>query len=501
MILLRSFLKKVAIGGSITLASLITVKAMALLNSVIAARLLGPSDYGAFSVIANLQNFAVIIACTGVPLALAKYISQWRGVDESVARDIASALMRVLVISALVAGLVYFMIAEWIAVDVYDDANLTWPIRLSSLFVVASSLNVAFTSVAQGCLRISGLAKANAFVAIIAQPLTLTLILFFGLFGAILAQVCATAVSVLLLWSISSSTLRFSLVGFRRKAASFGNGIALSFALPAFLSSLLLVPAYWFGRTVLALNWGFDSVGEFQVAESLSQLMLVIPAAVSIPLLPLISEMHSREPHMVGSSSSSLLRASLFVVIPAVILSLPLLNFFIGLLYGTDYENASETTALMFASSTFVALSTVMSTVVIGMGRMWAGFAMNCVWAAFFFTLVLLIVPLQNSEGLATTYLVSYAAYFTILLAYFRRKLGMRLGWLPLPVSLFIMYLIAHVTVLSSQSIIIGITSACAAALAALIVTYRLVMTPEERAMIPSILRWISARLRIRTSR
>lgn len=484
-----------AIGGTITLVSLITMKAMALLNSVIAARMLGPSDYGIFSVIVNLQNFAVIMACTGIPLALAKYISQWRSIDESVARDIGSALMRVLVFSALAAGMVYFVLAEPIAVGVYGDHDLIWPIRLSSVFVIASSVNVAFTSVAQGCLRISSLAKVNAFVAVIAQPLTLAFILLFGLLGAILAQVCATSVSVLLLWSIARRVLKLSFVRTRKKLIPSNPGMMLSFTLPAFLSSLLLVPAYWFGRTVLAVHWGFDSVGEFQVAESLSQLMLIIPSAVSVPLLPLVSEMHAKESEKVGGTSSSLLRMMMLVAVPVGIMAFPLIRFALSILYGTDYENASTTTALMFGSSTFVALSAVMSIVVIGVGRMWDGLAMNSIWAAFFFMLALWIVPLESSTGLATTYLISYAVYLFILLAYFNRRFEMQIGWLPLPIAIFISYLAIHVTALSSQGFLTNFVLAVTAASASAALTYRYVMQPEEREMVSSVLAWIAVRL------
>lgn len=483
-----------ALGGAITLVSLMTVKAMALLNSIIAARMLGPSDYGAFSVIVNLQNFAVIMACTGIPLALTKYISQWRGVDETVARDIGSTLMRVLAVSALVAGSVYLILAEHIAIGIYNDSDLVWPIRLSSAFVIVSSLNVAFTSVTQGCLRISSLAKVNAFVAIIAQPLTLASIFVLGLFGAVLAQVCATSVSVFLLWMISNKVFRLSLLRVRKRRRSSSSGMMLSFTVPAFLSSLLLVPAYWFGRTILAVHWGFDSVGEFQVAESLSQLMLMASSAMSVPLLPLISEMNAKQPEIVGASSSSLLRMMLLVVLPAGILALPFLNFMIGALYGTEYEGADVTTALMFASSAFVAMSAVMSTIIIGIGRMWMGFAMNAAWAACFFTSALVLVPLENSAGLATTYLLSYAVYFLTLLAYFNRKFGMRLGWLPVPIILFVAYLAIHISIFASQGFLVNLGLSMIAASAAIILTYKLVMQSRERRMVMSILSWISSR-------
>src|SRR5512136_2455714 len=104
---LDGFLRKILVGGGATLLSLVVVKVMAIVNSVIAARLLQPADFGALSVIVNLQNLVVIIACFGIPLAVTKNVAQWRAKDQSYASAVASALLVMLLVSAAVTAIAY----------------------------------------------------------------------------------------------------------------------------------------------------------------------------------------------------------------------------------------------------------------------------------------------------------------------------------------------------------------------------------------------------------
>ena len=486
---LSGFFKTVALGGATTLLSLVIVKSMAFVNSIIAARLLGPSDYGAYSVIFNLQSLATVVACFGIPLTLARYIAKHRGTDQETASMIGSYLTSLLVASSVVTASLYLVLAESIAVSVYGDRDLVLPMQLSSLLVLASSINLGMTSSVQGCKRIVELARTNAVVAITAQPISFIMILTYGLSGAFVALAISTSISVVLLVRVLTRVLpiHLSFHGHRRDAND--RPILFSFIIPSFLSSLMIVPAYWYGRTILAIESDFDSVGIFQVAESLSQLMLLIPAAIGVPLLPLVSEMHARDAPSVGKSSRSLLSMVLLLVVPLAILAMPTLEWVITNLYGLEYRSAADTAVLMFASSTIVATSTVISTVMIGTGRMWSALGMNAIWASCFFVSAFILVPAYGSEGLGATYLLAHLAYVILLLEYFSHAYGTgtRAAWLPLTILLG--YTLAFVLTVSSQGMLVSVMSSLVACVVAVAVTSKYVLSQSERRLVAAALR------------
>ena len=474
------FLKKVLIGSGATLVSMLVVKVMAIVNSVIAARLLQPEDFGALSIIVNLQNLVAIVACFGIPLAMTKHVSQWRARDEPHASAIGSALLLMLTISAAVTAAAYLLLSGTIAEGIYSDPGLVDTLRLSSVFVLVSSINLGLVALLQGGQRITTLAKINALVAVLNQPITFVSVSVWGLEGAVLALVAANMVSIAFLLVSLRQVIRLSMKGARRILGQRHSMRPLiSFTIPSFLISLMIVPAYWIGRTQLALDWSLEAVGDFQIAESLSQIVLLVPHAVTVPLLPLIAE--QQDMGTVGKHSGSLLRLAVFLGLPFSIAALPFLRALISILYGDVYEPANDTAILMFASSTFIALGSVISSTIIGTGRMWAVLVLNAVWLALFLGAVFTLVPSSGSEGLAGAYVVSYLIYLFSLMWYFRAKFNVNTSRLVPLIAAFVPAMALYLAEIKDLDFWVRLGYGFGLAALFLIMGFRFVLEEEER--------------------
>ena len=474
------FLKKILVGGGATLLSLLVVKVMAIVNSVIAARLLQPSDFGALSVIVNLQNLVVIVACFGIPLAVTKHVSQWRAKDQSYASSVGSALLVMLLGSAIVTAVAYLLLSRTIAVGIYADPSLLDALRLSAVFVFIASVNLGMSSLLQGSQRIKTLAKINASIAILAQPIAYASITLAGLNGAIVAMSIASAVSVALLLFSIRGIINLSMTGAK---SIFGKKHALrpllDFTIPSFLASMIVVPAYWIGRTELAVNFNLESVGLFQIAESLSQLVLLVPSAITVPLLPLISE--QQDMSAVGKSSGSLLRLAVFLGLPFSLLVLPFLRGVISILYGTPYEAANDAAILMFASSTFIALGSVISSTIIGVGRMWVALGLNAVWLGAFLGAVFTLVPASGTEGLAGSYAIAYSIYLFSLIWYFHSRFNANTLRLVPVIAAYIPAMIIFLLEISSLEFVLRLAYGLGMAASFCVIGYAFVLEKQER--------------------
>ena len=487
---MERFLTRIIAGSGVTLMSMMIIKAMTLLNSVIAARLLSPADFGALSIVVNLQNLIVMIACFGVPLAMTKHVSQYRTDRREMADAIGSTLLGILLLTSILTAVCYLLLAEVISVNLYDNAGLISVIRLSAAFVFISTLNLGLSSLVQGCQRISTLAKVNAAIAVFAQPIAFMFISAFGLDGAVVALVVTNALSATLMFSVARKCLSISLARARRMLFKESRQVRalLEFSVPAFFAGIIVIVASWVGRTVLALEWNFGTVGQFQIADSLSQILLIISAAMTIPLLPLISEQSQRNPERIGEDSRGLLSITMFLALPLSLMILPFLAFGIDLLYGPEYSGAVVATVLMFAAATFRLIGAVVSNVILGTGRVLDAHKLNLIWLVAFLALLFVLVESQGAEGLAGTYSIAFLLYLWILLAYFRSRYDVPVLTIGQVSTLYFPFVLFYADRLVGEGFLLQLAFVSGAAILFITIGLKFVMTKDERTHLKSII-------------
>jgi len=495
---LDGFLKRVIFGSGVTFLSLLVIKGMTLINSIIAARLLQPADYGALSIIVNLEGLVVIVAVFGVPVAMIKHISEISQRDSNLAKSIGSALIIVIAITSAITSLIYLALSETIARDIYNNESIITAIRLSALLVLIASMNIGLASFVQGCQRIKSLARVNAAVAILAQPVTTICIWGFGLNGAILALIISNLISITMLAFVVRRVAGLSFSASKSILANKGHMKNIfAFSIPLLFSGLILILAHWIGRTVLATEWGFDSVGDFQIADNLAQMLLILSAAMSVPLLPMISEQDASMPHKVGENVKRLLCITAVAVIPLCILALPFLDSVIRLLYGVEYSTAYAAAVVMFGAASYRVICSIVSNVILGTGRVWHAFFLNLIWFFVFLTVLFMFVGDLGSKGLASAYLASFGIYVFILSIYFWRSFRVsviRVLLLCLAFgSILVIYDEYFMSLDFSGRLIGGAVFSSAMALAG----YSLVLDQFERSQIKKMARGVMRKLRI----
>jgi len=421
VIRLDKFLKKIVVGSGITLLSMLIIKVMAIVNSVICARLLNPADFGALSIIVNLQSLVVMIACLGIPLSVTKHISQYEKADETMARSIASIMILMLTISSVISAAVYLLLSETIATDLYHDRGLISVIRLSSILVMVASVNMGLSAIIQGFQRISALAIVNTIVAVAAQPIAFASIGLLGLEGAVISLLISNLVSCAMLVYLSRRVVSYRHAKAFLKRKEHIRSL-ISFTIPAFVGGMTLVIAAWIGRTLLVIEWDLIEVGQFQIADNLSQTMLILSAAMSIPLLPMISELHVKNPRKVCEDSVGLLNVTMLLVLPLSIVAMPLMGAIITFLYGREYEIAYVATVIMFSFAAYKVVGSIISNVILGMGRIWDALFLNLAWLMGFTILGVILIRTNGANGLAGAYAASIGGYVLLLMFYFSRE-------------------------------------------------------------------------------
>lgn len=123
-------------GGSIVFIGLVISKLFSLLYRVVVGRALGPEEYGVISVMLAVSSVIGALAYVGVPNGVQKYVSEYRG-ENSVERQVGVVRTGLIFVTipSIITGLVLFILAPWISIEVFNEPRAIWPLRFIALIL------------------------------------------------------------------------------------------------------------------------------------------------------------------------------------------------------------------------------------------------------------------------------------------------------------------------------------------------------------------------------
>jgi O-antigen/teichoic acid export membrane protein len=284
----------------------------------------------------------------------------------------------------------------------------------------------------QGLERIERLAGIAILKGVLVLLGSAVLVPILGLVGVLVASTVAEVIA----WCAALSPLH---VAYR--AASRGTLRAVDArmlwraggtALPVFLNGLALWGTALLVRSALATSGGFTDIGYFQIADSVARVVALVPAALAVPLMPLLASDPGRARTLVGPAIRI---AVLGALLPALFLSVaagPL----IGALYGPVYLPAATIAAVLVFVAFLQTIGTIVWTVLVGGGNAWTGFAVQATGYVALAVLVMVLVPSFGLTGATSAYLASAAIATAASVWYLRRIPGAtspdlwRAGWI-----------------------------------------------------------------------
>jgi O-antigen/teichoic acid export membrane protein len=409
------------------LLSLSVAGAVSLLVSITIARMVGVEDFGVYSILISVQNVVAIFAIFGIGTALAKFIAEFKVRSTEQAYRFAKTGLFLVLVLGLVASLVYAALSGLIGNTLYKEPLVVSLIPFSALVVFTFAMLAALIGIVQGCQKI----KLLAAIQVSGPVLNLVFIVLFlslldlkGIFvGYFVAQILLVSVVAVIL---NRGDFKFLRVPLQLRssgvvAKTFG------FALPAFLGSIIVLPVYWVGNTLLTLDSGFDAMGYFAVAYVIFQSLVMMPTAVVIPMIPKVSELSVMDNDRIESLVGKTVRTLSIVLFPLMFGLALFAHYVVELLYGSKYSSSTEVVYLMVSATYFYALSALVGALIAGKGRMWLGLAINLCWAAIFLLIALFAVPSEGVNGLGLAFAVSYGIFLVASFVVSKESLGVDL--------------------------------------------------------------------------
>lgn len=362
-------------------------------------RILGPSEYGRYSLVVTLTTMVIILIGNGIPTAMSKYISECFETDANRVRVIKK---QAIILQTFIIGIVtiiFFLLAPVIA-GLLKDASLTSLFQLSTLIIPAFAGASFYFSYFTGLHKFNLQAALKIFRSFVRVVIIIGLAYFLGVRGSILGYIIApTIVFFVALFldkfivnkEIKKETLqpnqREEIFPWK-KLVNYAWQIIVFFLAYEFLISIDLY-------MIKALLQDDRLAGIYNAALTVGRIPYYIFYAMTIFILPMISKATSQKNRAETSKIlSQSLRLILILLVPMVILLSIFAMPSIELLYGNQYSEGALSMSILVFGIGFLTLFYVLSFAMNGAEKtrisMWiaiAGFVANSILNYIFISL------------------------------------------------------------------------------------------------------------------
>ncbi|NOT34524.1 MAG: oligosaccharide flippase family protein [Candidatus Eisenbacteria bacterium] len=416
--------------------------------SVVVARLAGPAAAGAFGTALQLTALGSMAATLNLPQGLAKRLAE--GDEPPQRRALLVASGGLVVSLGLIVCIALMLGAREIAARAYLDGSLTGVILLTGPLVLATASQLWVEGALQGSRRFGSLARWGAVVGVVDLVL--------GVLAA-LGGVAAVLVSrtVIRLAAVAFATFRWfgrdlaprdspPLARTSPAGTAAARGL-LQFAGPAFLSAVVVLAGQMLLRVFLTRRFGLEETGFYHAADSIGQLLMLVPTAAVTPLLRAVSSVHARGD--VGFEDL-LARALERVAGFNLALSLALIGcspWVVVMLYGGAFAGARDTLVSLGVAYGLYGLTSMWGAALLGRGEVWVSLILNAIWTAT--TLgAFALIPGGGAGAAAWSVLIGYAVSLTTCVLWLpaRWRIGTRRVLLPTAVGVAALSLAAWLT-------------------------------------------------------
>ncbi len=362
--------KRLAVGSAYTLLATIVGQGFALVTSIIYARFLGRDNLGILAIYAQLASIAVVLAGLGLETPIAKFVAQFRVESRVGLERFLSTVLSVTLAATSSVSVILILSAEALAVGIFGSSELALMIQLTGLFLVFNSIAGIATGILRGLQAIRKLSIFGILMEATTIPVAFISITAFGLVGVSVGGVILVIVAASIL--LGSALRHLAREGVRMRIGWDAGSLKTLFvySVPLLASTLVLKVAIWLQSSIVALDLGYGDTGLLRVATTISLLVAFVPAAISVPLLPAMSEMYSSSPSDSGRGKlTTILRVTVHIGVPFSVGVGLFANLLIQVLYGIEYAGASLLSFVLVATGFCDMVRVVAANSLLGEGR------------------------------------------------------------------------------------------------------------------------------------
>jgi len=351
---------------------------------LIAARSLGPSDFGALITVQATVMLLSSIVSYAMRLTTTSELARLTPADHAQIEQSLVAIMRLTLVSTLLLTVLAVALHRPMATHLLGRPDLAGLLLIGVLLLVIDCVSALQLGILTGCraMREGALCGAIASIALVAGVAVGTLAA--GTVGAMWGLIVGGTIGIVARWIPSRRALRQLGLTPRLQRPAPDLGVLSRTSLPLVLMNLLWTPTMWLGSVLLVRSTdGYTQMGLLGAANQWFAILLFLPNVLGFSTMPLLANGLTE-----GGESAERFRAAVRIGLrSSVIASLPLAvvavlaSPWIMQLYGAQYGPGWPTLALLAAAVVPASQFGVMANVLTVTGR-WRPLVMaQAAWA------------------------------------------------------------------------------------------------------------------------
>jgi O-antigen/teichoic acid export membrane protein len=374
---------------------------------LIAARVLGPQDFGRLTGLQAIVAIGAAISGLGLAVIAPRTIAQLCVGDPGEARRVAGSL----VVLTVAGGFLVALLSVPLGVLALSTVQVRGLVVATVGLSVTSAIGATLTAVLYGLESTADVAIANVargiltFIAVVSQAAH-------GLSAVVIALLVVEGTVLLVTWALLARSrdgarfmLRFS---FERRDLR----MLWQLGVPALIGSAAVLPSMWLGQALLSSQpGGLHALGLFGLAYRFYLVILFVPSAITPMVLPALARSLAENRRSAGVYTK-LLRANLALNVGlAALLALVVAGSapFLASLEGSDYVGARPIIVVLSIAAIGAGLNNVLGQAAISLGRIRAWFLSDIALALSLALAAVELVPSSLGTGLAFAYLIGMA--------------------------------------------------------------------------------------------
>ncbi len=367
---------KLASGSIIILLGSIILRLGGFIYRFILSRLLTTTGYGIVGLTLPFQNMFIIGASGGVPPAIAKYVSQYKALDDKdMVHQVSITGMKIMIFMAVIAAIIMYLISEPIAIGIWNKPEALMPLRLVSAIIPFSVIVGSFRGVFQGFYQMKNIFYSKfleqIFTLILASALV---ILGWYAAGAVLGTALGFFVSLIGSYILFKRDVKNTYLNEEFTKISFHEELMLmkeilKFSIPVVISGIAEIFLYDTGTFFIGMFLPALFAGLFTNASAIARIPLILANSVSTSILPATSEadslndknllrMYMHQSYRYTTVTS--LPVSAFIMVYAV----PMM-----LIFGEQYAKGSEALWILVIGMFFFCIYLIACSMCQGLGK------------------------------------------------------------------------------------------------------------------------------------
>ncbi len=372
------------------------------LLNVLQGRYLGVAGYGQLSLVQNTLQFLTLFAGAATGSTCMKFLSELRTKDPARIQRILAFSIGVVVVGSVVAGGLLSLWASAVAVHILHQPAMTPLLRLSSFALVAICISGTWGGVLFG-LQLFRTESIIRFAQAIAWfALCLVLMIWAGVWGAVLAYDLACALSMALLFWFGIRALRKHKLRLDFRNALQERRVFKEYSLAVLMTSAVILASQYAVFALLSRSPdGAVASGRFFAAFQYRLVIQYVPMMVQVTAGPLVAE-------LLGSGQSERAARLYYNILGAISLSLAGLSlvlvafsgWLLGL-FGKGFHGSPLLFASVVAYAATIGGNNLASMTLQMHGKPWLAFRADAVAAAVTLIMAFILIGHYQDVGAA----------------------------------------------------------------------------------------------------